>query len=118
MKKPILLFTALMLTLMFLEAPQTSIVGLQSSPTATEYVLARDNLRGVRYCEILIINGPITKLTGTVYNTAGLNDCPADQWKALNPDAIKKQTKALAVVMNGPRYFLMDRTALKNPGAV
>jgi haloalkane dehalogenase len=78
----------------------------------------RDNLRGVRYCEIFVVTGSLTHITGAVYNTLGLNDCPAEEWKALNPDAIKKAFKARAVVMNGPRYFLMDQAALQNPGAV
>ena len=84
------------------------------APTVT----MRDNLRGARYCEIFVITGHLTHITGAVYNTLGLNDCPAEEWKALNPDALKKAFKARAVVMNGPRYFLMDRAALQDPGAV
>jgi hypothetical protein len=55
-----------------------------------------------------------------VYNTLGLNDCPQEQWEALDPDEIKKETNARAIVMNGPRYFLMDKSqiALENPGEV
>jgi hypothetical protein len=78
----------------------------------------RDNLRGARYCEIFVITGRLTHIAGAVYNTLGLNDCPAEEWKALDPDMLKNAFKARAVVMNGPRYFLMDRAALQNPGAV
>ena len=81
-------------------------------------VMMRDNLRGVRYCEIFVITSRLTHITGAVYNTLGLNECPAEEWQALDPDALKKAFKARAVVKNGPRYFLMDQNALQNPGAI
>jgi hypothetical protein len=54
----------------------------------------------------------------SVYNTVGLNDCPEDKWKALDAEKIKKERKAYMVILNGPRYFMMDRNALKKPGGV
>jgi haloalkane dehalogenase len=81
-------------------------------------VAMRDNLRGVRYCEIFVIIGHLNHLEGKVYNSLGLNDCPQEQWMALKTEALKKQFKAKAIVMNGPRYFLMDKNAIENPGEV
>jgi haloalkane dehalogenase len=81
-------------------------------------VRMRDNMRGARYCEIFVITGHLNHMRGTVYNTLGLNDCPQEQWEDLDPDEIKKETNARAIVMNGPRYFLMDRASLENPGEV
>jgi hypothetical protein len=78
----------------------------------------RTNLRDVRYCEILVITRDKGRLQGVVYNTLGLNDCPAAQWQALDPEKIKRDFGAVNVVMNGPRYFLMDSNALQDPGAV
>ena len=78
----------------------------------------RANLRDVRYCEILVITRDQGRLQGVVYNTLGLNDCPAAQWQALDPAKIKRDFAAVSVVMNGPRYFMMDSNALQNPGAV
>lgn len=88
------------------------------SAQAAEGPRTRDNLRGARYGEIVVVTGGPFSFTGRVYNTLGLNDCPEAEWKALNPAAIKKQFRARAVLLNGPRYFLMDRSSLANPGGV
>jgi haloalkane dehalogenase len=56
--------------------------------------------------------------TASVYNTLGLNDCPADKWVALSVDKLKDELHAAQVILNGPRYFTMDRNALANPGEV
>jgi hypothetical protein len=69
---------------------------------------SRGNVRGARYCEVLIVRGNVFGLTATVYNTLGCNECPSDAWRKLAQDKIKKEWKARAVIMNGPRYFLMD----------
>ena len=62
------------------------------------------NTRDMRYGEIFII-----KETGIeVYNTTGLNDCPAELWDALDLDAIKEEYGALSVQKNGPHFWMMD----------
>jgi hypothetical protein len=81
-------------------------------------VRMRDNMRGARYGEIFVITGHLNHLRGAVYNTLGLNECPQEQWNALDPDQIKQETKARAIVMNGPRYFLMDQATSENLGVV
>jgi haloalkane dehalogenase len=78
----------------------------------------RGNMRGARYGEIFVITGHLNHMRGSVYNTLGLNDCPQEQWNALDPDEIKKEANARAVVMNGPRYFMMDQASNENPGEV
>ena len=88
----------------------------QSSSRAPEGMKERDHLRNVRYCEILLITRHGLAATAGVYNTLGLNDCPEQQWKTLDPDQQKKENHADRVIMNGPRYFVMDRNALRNPG--
>jgi haloalkane dehalogenase len=88
------------------------------STAATSGMTEKTNLRNVRYCEILVAKRHGTSATASVYNTLGLNDCPAEKWNALNPDKLKKELKAMAVIMNGPRYFIMDRNAILDPGGV
>lgn len=83
-----------------------------------ERVGSRDRLWNVRYGEILLVTGGPLAFTGHVYNTLGLNDCPEAEWKALDPRKLKKQFKARTVILNGPRYFLMDKNTLANPGKV
>src|SRR5262245_46113458 len=74
-----------------------------SSPGAGAVVAAQDpvhetvergGLRNARYCEVFVVTGILTRIEGRVYNTLGLNDCPADQWAALDPDALKGQFNA------------------------
>ena len=45
-----------------------------------------------------------------VYNTIDLNFCPQADFDALAADTsvIKKQFKAPLVIMNGPRYWVID----------
>jgi hypothetical protein len=61
-------------------------------------------LRNQRYCEILLG----TPLRLQVYNTIGLNSCPANQWNKVTVEKIKKETGVLFVHLNGPRYWVID----------
>jgi haloalkane dehalogenase len=90
---------------------------MNNDAPAGPVVRMRDNMRRACYCEVFVITGHLNHIRGTVYNTLGLNDCPQEQWEALDPDEIKKETNARAIIMNGPRYFLMDKSqiALENP---
>lgn len=65
-------------------------------------------VRDTRYCEVLPIVMRDGKLVASVYNTLGHNDCPPDAWAAMDTAAIKQQFNALYVLLNGPRYWLMD----------
>ena len=62
------------------------------------------NTRGYRYCEIVLTYDD----TSEVWGTQGLNRCPNEKWAALNPDAIRAAHNADGIVMNGPRYFVMN----------
>lgn len=87
------------------------------TPAAMAPYTMREQVHGARYCEVLLVTGRLNKIEATVYNTLGLNECPGDQWQSLDPEAIKKQYHARAAILNGPRYFLMDRIGIINPGA-
>jgi hypothetical protein len=70
----------------------------------TTRLVTVENARDLRYGEIFVI-----KESGIqVYNTTGLNDCPAELWDALDLDAIKKEHRALSVQKNGPHFWMMD----------
>jgi hypothetical protein len=64
--------------------------------------------RDARYCELVPIVREGLHFTATVYNTLGFNDCPAATWEAITEEAMKRQFGAASVLLNGPRYFLMD----------
>jgi hypothetical protein len=84
--------------------------GAQSPPqTAGEH--SRADARNARYCEIIPVVRDGLHLVATVYNTLGLNDCPAALWDRLAEDPLKQRFGAIKVMLNGPRYFLMDTIA-------
>jgi hypothetical protein len=82
----------------------------EPSPPFQAGAAGRD-MRGVRYCEIFVVKRHLLQLRGQVYNTIGLNDCPGAQWSAISADRLKTELHADAIVMNGPRYFMMDSIA-------
>jgi hypothetical protein len=67
-----------------------------------------DGVRDARYCEIIPVARRGLRLVGTVYNTLGLNDCPPALWDKITEDAMRKRLRAIMVVLNGPRHFVMD----------
>ena len=73
------------------------------------------NMHGDRYCEYLAVKGQFPNLKADVWNTYGLNDCPSRQWQSSDTGALAKQLGALAVVINGPRYWLMDSARITFP---
>ncbi len=79
-------------------------------------ITLREGMHGARYGEVLLVTGRLNRIEATVYNTLGLSDCPDDLWRALDPEAIKRDYRARAVILNGPRHFLMDKVAIADPG--
>ncbi|KGI68654.1 hypothetical protein MJO55_15825 [Mycolicibacterium rufum] len=65
-------------------------------------------LRGKRYGEVLLVTVGPDGPQATVYNTYPLNDCPDDLWSRLDADTLARQHDAVAALLNGPRYWLMD----------
>jgi hypothetical protein len=70
-----------------------------------------------RYCEVLVLTGEVPDAKVTVFNTIGLNECPAAKWEAIDAGALAQELGARAVILNGPRHFVMD-SATGNPGRV
>ena len=76
--------------------------------TASATTIAGGDLHNARYCEVIELHGYPPNATATVWNTIGLNNCPASKWDALSAATLEKQLGATVVVLNGPRYFLMN----------
>jgi hypothetical protein len=75
-------------------------------------------VRGERYCEILVGKLGGATVHVDVYNTFQLNDCPEDQWAAVDAAQVKTEEMADVVILNGPRYWVMDAfvgTSLVDP---
>ena len=67
-----------------------------------------DDVFGKRYGEVLLVTSTTVGPEATVYNTFPLNDCPAELWDTLDPQAIAADNGAVAALLNGPRYWLMS----------
>src|SRR5512143_2056432 len=92
-------------------------IGASALAGAPSPVIEGNTIKGVRnarYCEIIPIVREGLHLKATVYNTLGLNDCPASAWNAITEDAMRKRFGAVTVLMNGPRFFLMDQITTKS----
>jgi hypothetical protein len=72
-----------------------------------------DDMRGVRYGEILAVFLRDTGLEAEVFGTQMLNDCPQELWESLNADAIAQDMGAVFVKLNGPRYWMLDGLGTK-----
>ncbi len=68
-----------------------------------------EELRNVRYCEIIPVTRDGRTLTSWVYNTLGLNDCPGPEWDALTEDEVNEEYGSIAAKLNGPRYWVIDK---------
>ena len=66
------------------------------------------DLSGKRYGEVLLVTPGDAGPTAAVYNSFPLNECPAELWSALDPQAIATENGAAAALLNGPRYWLMN----------
>jgi hypothetical protein len=67
------------------------------------------SVRGQRYCELLLATLNGGNLHVEVWNTFGLDDCPDAAWKAIDPPSLAQQLGVTQVVMNGPRYWMIDQ---------
>ena len=67
-----------------------------------------EDLSGKRYGEVLLVEVGESGPQATVYNSFPLNDCPAELWSKLDPQAIAGENGAAAALLNGPRYWLMN----------
>jgi hypothetical protein len=76
--------------------------GAGSSSSIEEYTFT--NTRDLRCGEIFLLTDDGIDM----YNTTGLNDCPADLWESLDPEKLKEQFQARAVIKNGPHRGVMD----------
>jgi hypothetical protein len=87
-----------------------------TGPSARTSHLA--GLRGARYGEIFLITSGHGQLTAAVYNTTGLNDCPAATWQSLDPVQLAREYEVAAVYLNGPRFWALDRITAPAPGSI
>lgn len=83
---------------------------LEDSPAdaTTTTAVAAKQMRGERYCEVLLITMNNGSATGEVWNSYPLNDCPQATWETLDAKAIATENNVPIARLNGPRYWLMN----------
>lgn len=79
-----------------------------TTPSQQADTPTKDGLRDVRYCEVLLLRTEGSEYSAEVWNTLGENDCPQAQWEALDATAIATDREAMAAILNGPRYWVLD----------
>jgi hypothetical protein len=72
-----------------------------------------DDVRGVRYGEIIAAFQRDGRFEAEVFGTQFLNDCPQDLWDGLDADALAEEMGALMVKLNGPRHWVLDGMGTK-----
>jgi hypothetical protein len=73
-------------------------------------------LHDARYCEIIELKGAPPTAAATVWNTIAQNRCPPAWWNAFDAGALARELGDTAVVLNGPRHFLMDAASAETGG--
>lgn len=79
-----------------------------AGPAAAQTISIPPDLRNVRYCEVITVDRERLTFNVAVYNTLGLNFCPAEQWAKLDARALAKELGVSRVKLNGPRYWTID----------
>jgi len=72
-----------------------------------------DEVRGVRYGEVLAAFRRDGRFEAEVFGTQFLNDCPQELWDGLDAEAIAADLGALFVKLNGPRHWVLDGMGTK-----
>lgn len=71
-----------------------------------------DKARGYAQGEIFLMKGEAGHLDALVFNTTGLNQCPPEQFDAIDVDALAKETESDAVWKNPRRFWMMDHLTI------
>ena len=74
----------------------------------TEEISLQD-MRGMRYCEILLVFDDRVMIYNTTNSEAG---CPADLWEKLDTAALAAEHGAKAAQLNGPKFWATDAQTL------
>lgn len=63
-----------------------------------------EDTRDQRFGEILVV----FEDRAEIYNTTGLNDCPAELWDSMDLEKVREEHGARLIQLNGPHYWMMD----------
>jgi hypothetical protein len=79
-----------------------------STTSASGSSSATQELRDVRYCEVIPSVQQGSTVTTSVYNTLGYNYCPPAKWNTLTEDQVDQEFGSQSAKLNGPRHWVID----------
>jgi hypothetical protein len=82
--------------------------GTADAATTSTAASAPQELRDVRYCEVIVSEADGANVDTSVYNTLGYNLCPPEKWNALTEDEVNAEYGSQAAKLNGPRHWVID----------
>lgn len=65
-------------------------------------------LYNARYCEIFVVQQVSPTISLDIFNTIGLNNCPPDQFAAIDLPSVAAAQGGLVAQRNGPRRWVLD----------
>lgn len=74
----------------------------------SQYMQDVKDKRNLRYGEIIPVFAKGAKLYVEVYNTMGSNELPQELWEKLDAKEMAKTYGAKKVILNGPRYWVLN----------
>lgn len=80
--------------------------------TATDTSAHVQDARGSAQGELFLLNKAADHLDALVYNTTGMNDCPAELFEAVDVDAVARETGSDSVWKNPRRFWMMDHLTI------
>ena len=85
-----------------------TIIGARAADQDIETIKLTD-VRGMRYCEFLLIHKDRVVIYNTSASPAG---CPAEIWDTLNVEELAKAHGAVKAQLNGPKFWASDELTL------
>jgi len=125
-KKNIIILSSLAVLVIAAFVIYSKAVAPKPDDKANAKFMTFENLLGTQYTEVLLVwgNGITKDLTAGVYNTVGLNNPDStgntssdEVVSKLELGKIKKENKALKVILNGPRLWTVDKVEV-NAGVI
>lgn len=92
------------------DAGHTPEADTEPGSTTDAPVQAAPEMYNRRYCEVLGVTVDLVTMTADadVYNSLPFGTCPQEQWEALDAASLAEQLGVTQVMLNGPRYFVVD----------
>src|ERR1700683_689728 len=79
-----------------------------SSDTTSRPPRLIDDVRGVRYGEVIAVFERAGRFEAEVFGPHVLNDCPQELWDSLRHGDLAAELGAMFDKLNGPRHWVID----------